>query len=246
MADLRARYTDDHPDIKKLKDTIAGLEKLKKDLGAEAKENLETNSATPAQISQLTPLMQVQSQLKANKQEIQTKEAEIQRLQQAGQEYSRRMGQTPAVEAEMGDMMRDYAQSKRDYADLLAKKQESALATNLQRQQQGEQFRIIDPPSLARQAFVPGPLQVLAGCGRRGIDSGGGVWSWIRVPRRSYSHRGRPWPRLLRCRCWWRFQRYPPRPRFERHAGDLGLPPPPLSLVVVLIPTGVAYAYFWG
>ena len=52
MADLRARYTDDHPDIKKLKDTIAGLEKLKKDMGAEAKENLESNTATPAQISQ--------------------------------------------------------------------------------------------------------------------------------------------------------------------------------------------------
>ena len=32
--------------------------------------------------------MQVQTQMKVNKQEIQTKEAEIQRLQQAGQVYS--------------------------------------------------------------------------------------------------------------------------------------------------------------
>src|ERR1039457_6083872 len=44
LADLQARYTDDHPDIKKLKEAIAGLEKLKKELGAEAKEKLETNN----------------------------------------------------------------------------------------------------------------------------------------------------------------------------------------------------------
>ncbi len=50
LADLQARYTDDHPDIRKLKETIAGLEKLKKNMGAEAKEKLETNTASAAQV----------------------------------------------------------------------------------------------------------------------------------------------------------------------------------------------------
>src|ERR1035438_8119752 len=67
LADLQARYTDDHPDIKKLKETIAGLEKLKKDLGAEAKEKLETNTASSEQVKALAPLVQLQSQIKVNK-----------------------------------------------------------------------------------------------------------------------------------------------------------------------------------
>src|SRR5271165_2748337 len=81
LAQLRAKYTDDHPDIRTLKDNIARLEKLKKDMGAEAKENLESNSATPAQVAAMTPLMQVQSEMKSNKLEIQALEAKIQQLQ---------------------------------------------------------------------------------------------------------------------------------------------------------------------
>jgi polysaccharide biosynthesis transport protein len=245
LADLRARYTDDHPDIKKLKDTIAGLEKLKKDLGAEAKENLETNSATPAQVAQLSPLMQVESQLKANKQEIQTKEAEIQRLQQAAQEYSRRISQTPAVEAEMGDMMRDYAQQKKDYADLLSKGQESSLATNLQRQQQGEQFRIIDPPSLPDKPSFPDRfkfslaalavgliLAILLGAGFEFLDDrirseqdiaeATSLPVLVEIPPL-------PTPREIRAARW--------KPWIAAAA---------TVLVVLLIPTGIAYAYFWG
>src|SRR5271166_4727239 len=107
LAQLRAKYTDDHPDIKRLKDEIARLEKLKKDMGAEAKENLDSNAATPAQVAAMTPLMQVQSELKSNKQEIQSTEQKIQHIQAEAQEYQKRLAATPAVEAQMEDMLRD-------------------------------------------------------------------------------------------------------------------------------------------
>ena len=155
LADLRARYTDDHPDIKKLKETIAGLEKLKQDMGAEAKEKLDTNTATPEQMQAIAPLVQLQSQLKVNKMELQTSADQIQRLEQSAQVYQARLNATPAVEAEMSDMLRDYGNMKKEYADLLGKKSESSLATNLQRQQQGAQFRIIDPPSLPDKPAFP-------------------------------------------------------------------------------------------
>src|SRR5208337_2961510 len=108
LAQLRAKYTEDHPDIRTLKDNIARLEKLKKDMGAEAKENLESNTATPAQVAAMTPVMQVQSQLKANKQEIQALEAKIQQLQAVVQKYEQRVSETPAVQAQMEDIMANY------------------------------------------------------------------------------------------------------------------------------------------
>jgi polysaccharide biosynthesis transport protein len=245
LADLRSRYTDDHPDIKKLKDAIAGLEKLKKDLGAEAKENLETNSATPAQVAQLSPMMQVQSQLKANKQEIQTKEAEIQRLQQAGQEYQRRISQTPAVEAEMNDMMRDYSQVKKDYADLMSKREESALATSLQRQQQGEQFRVIDPPSLPDKPSFPDRfkfslaalavgliLAVLFGAGFEFLDD--------RIRTEADLAEATSLPVLVEI---------PPLPTPAEIRSARWKPwiaAAATVVVALVIPTGIAYAYFWG
>ncbi len=245
LADLRAMYTDDHPDIKRLKDTIAGLEKLKKDMGAEAKENLETSSATPAQIAQLSPLMQVQSELKANKLEIQTKEAEIQRLQQTAQQYSQRINQTPAVEAEMSDMVRDFGQSRKDYADLLAKSQESALATSLQVQQKGEQFRIIDPPSLPDKASFPDRFKfslaaiavglimaVLFGAGFELLDD--------RIRTEQDLAEATSLPVLVEI---------PPLPtpaemRAARWRPWLAVAA--TVAVVILLPSAVAYAYYWG
>ncbi len=155
LAALQARYTDDHPDIRKLKETIASLEKLKKDMAAEARDNIESNNATPAQVQAGMPLVQLKTQMKMNKMEIERANQQIQRLEQTGQVYQARLNATPAVEAEMSDMIRDFGNMKKEYAELLAKKQQSALATSLEKQQQGAQFRIIDPPSLPNKPYFP-------------------------------------------------------------------------------------------
>jgi len=155
LAALEARYTDDHPDVKKLKETIASLEKLKKDMAAEARENMESNNATPQQVQAGMPLVQLKTQMKLNRMEIERVTQQIQRLEQTAQVYQARLNATPAVEAEMGDMMRDFGNMKKEYAELLAKKQASALATSLEKQQQGAQFRIIDPPSLPDKPYFP-------------------------------------------------------------------------------------------
>ena len=155
LAALEAHYTDDYPDVKKLKDTIASLEKLKKQMAAEARDNMESDNATPAQVQAGMPLIQLKTQMKLNKMEIERANSTIQRLEQTAQVYQARLNATPAVEAEMGDMMRDYGNMKKEYQELLAKKQQSALATSLEKQQQGAQFRIIDPPSLPDKPFFP-------------------------------------------------------------------------------------------
>jgi len=155
LAALQSHYTDDYPDVKRLKETIASLEKLKKELANEARDKMETDEATPAQVQGQMPLVQLRQQQKVNRQEIEKAENTIRRLQQEAQVYQARLNATPAVEAEMGDMVRDFGNMKKEYAELLAKKQQSALATSLEKQQQGAQFRIIDPPSLPDKPNFP-------------------------------------------------------------------------------------------
>ena len=98
---MQARYTDDHPDVKKLKETIAALEKLKKDMASEARDNIESDNATPAQVQAGMPLVQLKTQMKINRAEIDQANQQIQRLEQAAQVYQARLNATPAVEAEM-------------------------------------------------------------------------------------------------------------------------------------------------
>lgn len=244
LADLQARYTDDHPDIKKLKETIAGLEKLKKDLGAEAKEKLETNNASPAQVQAMAPRVQLQSQIKINKVEIQTSTEQIQRLQQAGQMYQARLNGTPAVEAEMTDMMRDYGNIKKEYLDLLSRKQNSELATSLEMHQQGAQFRVIDPPSFPDKPAFPDRFKfslaavgvglvfaVLFGFGSEVLDDrirteqalneAVSLPILVDIP-------ALPTPAEIRAARW--------KPWLAVAAA---------VVVVILLPSGVAYAYFW-
>jgi len=245
LAGLRSKYTEDHPDIKRLKDEIARLEKLKKDMGAEAKENLDSNAATPAQVAAMTPLMQVQSELKSNKQEIQSTEQKIQHIQAEAQEYQKRLAATPAVEAQMEDMLRDYQSQKAGYAALLSKKQSSALATSLERQQQGAQFRIIDPPSLPDKPSFPDRfkfslaglavgliLAVLFGAGMEFVDD--------RIRSEQDLAEATSLPVLVEI---------PPlstAAEIRRARWSPWIAAAAALLVAILIPTGIIYAWYWG
>src|SRR5271169_3414694 len=245
LAQLRAKYTEDHPDIKALKDNIARLEKLKKDMGAEAKENLESNSATPAQLAAMTPLMQVQSEMKSNKLEIQALDAKIQQLQATVQQYQARLAETPAVEAQMTGLMRDYESSKKSYDDLMGKRGGSQLATNLERQQQGAQFRIIDPPSLPDKPSFPDRfkfslaglaigivLAVLFGAGLEFIDD--------RIRTEQDLVEATALPVLVEI---------PPLPteaEIRRARWTPWIAAAATLLVGILIPMGIVYAWYWG
>ncbi len=222
LADMQARYTDDHPDIKKLKETIAGLEKLKQNMGAEAKEKIETNTASAEQVQAMAPIVQLQSQIKVNKMELQTSAEQIQRLEQSAQMYQARLNATPAVEAEMSDMLRDFGKMKKEYADLLAKKQESSLATNLEKQQQGAQFRVIDPPSLPDKPAFPDRFKFSLAAIGVGLASCRAFRRRLRISGRSYPQPNKPSTKLSVCRYWSRFLLCRRRGKFALLAGGRG------------------------
>jgi hypothetical protein len=66
----------------------------------------------------------------------------------------------PARAQELADLTRGYEQSKANYDDLLKKKNESAMATNMERMQQGERFTMLDPPSLPTRPTSPNRLKL--------------------------------------------------------------------------------------
>ena len=102
LAAMEARYTDDHPDVKKLKETIASLEKLKKDMAGEARDNCSPTSPSPQAVQQSNAMMQLKTQMRLNKMEMDQATQQMQRAEQAAQVYSARLNATPAVEAQDG------------------------------------------------------------------------------------------------------------------------------------------------
>ena len=157
LADLSSRYTDRHPDVRKVKDQIAKTERMKAQLEADAaKKSADPSSDKSAEASKDTaPMMEVQSQLKANEIETANRQRAISELQGRIGDYQSRLNRTPVREQELTDLTRDYDQSRTYYESLLAKRNQSELATNLEKRQQSEHFRIIDPPSLPTKPYSP-------------------------------------------------------------------------------------------
>jgi uncharacterized protein involved in exopolysaccharide biosynthesis len=79
------------------------------------------------------------------------------------------------VEQEYKSITRDYQTALDFYNDLLKKQNNSQMATELERRQQGESFRVLDPPSLPqRPSFPDRRLFALGGLGL-GLVLGAGL-----------------------------------------------------------------------
>jgi polysaccharide chain length determinant protein (PEP-CTERM system associated) len=176
LADLSSHYTDQHPDVRKLKERIAETEKMRDQLmaslktkGAEA-ANDGADPASPLDQGQSTStLLQIQSQLRSNQLEITNRERSVAALKAKIDEYQARLNREPVREQQLSDLARGYDQSKSSYDDLLKKKNESKMATSMELLQQGERFRILDPPSFPQKPEFPNRLKLC------GIGLGAGL-----------------------------------------------------------------------
>lgn len=159
LADLTSHYTEKHPDVRKTKEQIARTEKMREKLLADAgSATLGDSAAEPKSPA----MLEMESQLKANRIEIASHEATIRDLENKVTEYQSRLNMAPLMEQQFADITRDYEQSKSDYDSLLAKKNQSEMATNLEKTQQGEHFRMLDPPNRPSRPYKPNRLQLCA------------------------------------------------------------------------------------
>ena len=172
LEDARSRLTEQHPDVVALENKIAQTEKLKRDLEKQVASHADagktTSSVDPSVAAEVqrgstTPMMQVQSQLKAINLEIQNYDQRAKDLESQIASYRTRLNLTPQTEQELADVSRGYEESKANYNSLLQKQNQSALATNLEQRQQGEQFRILDPSNLPNKPSAPNHLLLSLG-----------------------------------------------------------------------------------
>ncbi len=173
LADAQSKYTDSYPDVVALKDMIAKTEQLKKQIEDEiatkqqevADSAAEASESRPASMRNgtLNPMMQIQSQLKANQFESDNLKQQERKIQSELSEYQARLNGTPQTEQELADISRGYEESQLNYNSLLQKQNQSQLATSLEQRQQGQQFRIIDPSSLPYKPSAPNRALVSLG-----------------------------------------------------------------------------------
>jgi protein tyrosine kinase modulator len=175
----RLRYKPDHPDVR-------GLERVIKDLKVKADEEAKNPPApservvTPAEAAHQKRIKDLQAELAVLDHQLATSQNEAEQLKATIADYQAKVDAVPTRESELVELTRDYSTLQASYASLLQKREESKISANLERNQVGEQFKILDPASLPQKAYNRNQrLMVAAGGSLAALLLGLG---WIALP----------------------------------------------------------------
>ena len=175
LMQLQARYTEDYPDVVKTKADIAQLQKQLDNMSA-AKPDQNTSKANLAEPPEI---QQMRVQIHQYENAISQATEQQKRLQDQIKVYQGRVALSPAVEEQYKQLTRDYESAQKFYDDLLAKKSQSEMATDMERQQQGEQFRLLNAGSLPSDPSFPNRLLFAGGGLGAGLALGFGIAIWL-------------------------------------------------------------------
>jgi uncharacterized protein involved in exopolysaccharide biosynthesis len=158
LAAARERYSADHPDVIRLSRQIEALES---DLKATPVLPESTVAAekpdNPVYISLKTQLEGIEVGMRAAM-------AKRDQLKAKMADYEKRIIQTPQVEREGLNLMRDYNNAREKYREIKAKQMEAQVGKELEKERKGERFSLIDPPQYPEEPIKPNrPAIILMG-----------------------------------------------------------------------------------
>jgi len=156
---LRLRYEDKYPEVERLKEEVAHLEKENQQRANMAK--IDAPAAQPAPQSAAHPMdsdspsadnlveneriQTLKTQLAHSENELANLEARRTRILQDVADLQRRLQALPIREQELTAITRDYETSKGNYRSLLDKKMAADVAANMERWQKAEKLVMLDP-----------------------------------------------------------------------------------------------------
>lgn len=177
---LQARYTDDYPDVVKTKANIADVKRKLDEMNTAASQTLPDTS-DKAGVAEPPEIRTLRLQIHQYDAAITQATREQSRIKDQISVYQGRVALSPAVEEQYKSLNRDYDTAQKFYNDLLAKKSESEMQTDMERRQQGEQMRLLNPASLPDSPSFPVRWLFAAGGAGGGLAIGMGLALWLEL-----------------------------------------------------------------
>lgn len=183
LLSLQARYTDDYPDVIKTKADIAEVKKkLNQVNAASGQNNAASDKASAAEPPEIRQLRLQLHQYQAALSEATRHQKD---LQQQISSYQGRLALSPDVEERYKALTRDYDTAQKFYNDLLAKKSESEMQTDMERRQQGARMRLLNPANLPENPSFPNRWEFSGGGLAAGFGLGLALAMWIEIRDKS-------------------------------------------------------------
>ncbi len=157
LSALEQRYRPDHPDVVRARRRVAELEPLAAADAQPAPPPTAGSASAPVPVASTSAaaiaamdrdrrenLRQMRAEIESLDRQLTFKQSEETRVRGEIAEYQRRLEAVPGLESEWVKLTRDYETMQTAYRDLLAKSTAAQVATDLETQDIGERFRIVD------------------------------------------------------------------------------------------------------
>jgi uncharacterized protein involved in exopolysaccharide biosynthesis len=154
LAALRERVGALHPDVVRLQDVVASLDRELRAAVARPAQSPPVKPENPAYIN-------IQSQLASTMASLQSQEAARIDLKRRMAVYAKRVESTPTVEPQYLDLLRDRENSVRKHQEITSRLMEAQVSGELEVQRKGERFSLINPPELPEKPDRPNRLAIL-------------------------------------------------------------------------------------
>ncbi|PYV96890.1 MAG: lipopolysaccharide biosynthesis protein, partial [Acidobacteria bacterium] len=184
LVTLQARYTDDHPDVVKAKKDVAELKRKLAEMNSAAAQTTNTDMDKEG-VAEPPEIRQLRVQIHQYDAAITDATREQKRLQNQIGLFQGRVALSPNVEEQYKALNRDYDTAQKIYADLLAKKSESEMQTDMELRQQGEQMRLLNPSDLPEAPSFPSRILFAGGGLGAGLVLGLGLALWLELRDKS-------------------------------------------------------------
>lgn len=167
---LRLRYTDMHPEVSRVRQLIARLQEQKQQEEESTKKQVTSNSVgIKAQNPVYQQLSIAIAEADANMASLQTRVGQIQKKRG---ELIGSADRIPRIEAEYTQLMRDYDIFKKNYQDLLSRRETAMLSGEVESKTDAVEFRVIDPPRVPTKPVSPNRPLLVAAVPFGGIGAG--------------------------------------------------------------------------
>jgi polysaccharide chain length determinant protein (PEP-CTERM system associated) len=163
---LLTRYTEKYPEVAKKDREIAQARALL--------ERVTTSNTAPEKIAiddlpENAALIGFSQQAEANAAQIESLNKQAEKLKAQSDEYQARLNAAPVREKQVTEIMRDQELLRQDYANLERQRLQSQMAAAVEQNKQGQQFQVVDPPSLPVKPVSPNRLKIALGALAAGI-----------------------------------------------------------------------------
>jgi len=160
---LLQRFTEQHPDIIAARRLLKELEEQKKKEVAELRKAAMAAPGTPGQAApQVSPAaMELNRLLAASEVQVASLKARVSEFTARFTAARAALKTSPQIEAEQAQLNRDYGVIKKNYEDLVSRRQSAVMSGELDVASGVADFRLIDPPRVSPQPVSPNRLVLL-------------------------------------------------------------------------------------